>query len=170
MSLKLGCIADDYTGASDLANTLTRAGLRTVQTIGVPADDLRLPDVDAVRAADLRLDCLRAAAGSPAIPAEAYRREVPQSTQPQRATGIVGSALRATNGAFAQAGARVVPLAPDPHLKDIRDLQSPESRDPSSCFADPLKDLPHRFRRFVAVNPGQRDGTVENETHIWCGF
>lgn len=48
MSLKLGCIADDYTGASDLANTLTRAGLRTVQTIGVPADDLTMPDVDAV--------------------------------------------------------------------------------------------------------------------------
>lgn len=48
MSLKLGCIADDYTGASDLANTLTRAGLRTVQTIGVPADNLALPEVDAV--------------------------------------------------------------------------------------------------------------------------
>lgn len=48
MKLALGCIADDYTGASDLANTLTRAGLRTVQTIGVPADELRLPDVDAV--------------------------------------------------------------------------------------------------------------------------
>nr|WP_233287280.1 3-oxo-tetronate kinase [Bradyrhizobium oropedii] len=46
--MSLGCIADDYTGASDLANTLTRAGLRTVQTIGVPADDLALPDVDAV--------------------------------------------------------------------------------------------------------------------------
>ena len=48
MTLALGCIADDYTGASDLANTLTRCGLRTVQTIGVPADDLPLPEVDAV--------------------------------------------------------------------------------------------------------------------------
>jgi uncharacterized protein YgbK (DUF1537 family) len=48
VKLALGCIADDYTGASDLANTLTRAGLRTVQTIGIPADDLKLPDVDAV--------------------------------------------------------------------------------------------------------------------------
>jgi uncharacterized protein YgbK (DUF1537 family) len=46
--LSLGCIADDYTGASDLANTLTRSGLRTVQTIGVPAADLALPEVDAV--------------------------------------------------------------------------------------------------------------------------
>jgi uncharacterized protein YgbK (DUF1537 family) len=48
VTLKLGCIADDYTGASDLANTLTRAGLRTVQIIGVPADALKLPEIDAV--------------------------------------------------------------------------------------------------------------------------
>ena len=48
MTLALGCIADDYTGASDLANMLTRCGLRTVQTIGVPNDALALPDVDAV--------------------------------------------------------------------------------------------------------------------------
>jgi uncharacterized protein YgbK (DUF1537 family) len=48
VTLRLGCIADDYTGASDLANTLTRAGLRTVQTIGVPAAELKLPEVDAV--------------------------------------------------------------------------------------------------------------------------
>src|ERR1700735_3763434 len=48
VKLALGCIADDYTGASDLANTLTRAGLRTVQTIGVPSEELDLPHVDAV--------------------------------------------------------------------------------------------------------------------------
>jgi 3-dehydrotetronate 4-kinase len=48
VKLSLGCIADDYTGASDLANTLTRCGLRTVQTIGVPPNDLALPEVDAV--------------------------------------------------------------------------------------------------------------------------
>jgi uncharacterized protein YgbK (DUF1537 family) len=48
VTLALGCIADDYTGASDLANTLTRCGLRTLQTIGVPAADLDLPEVDAV--------------------------------------------------------------------------------------------------------------------------
>ncbi len=48
MTLALGCIADDYTGASDLANMLTRCGLRTVQTIGVPSDALALPEVDAV--------------------------------------------------------------------------------------------------------------------------
>jgi 3-dehydrotetronate 4-kinase len=48
MTLILGCIADDYTGASDLANTLTRQGLRTIQTIGLPAPGLDLPEVDAM--------------------------------------------------------------------------------------------------------------------------
>ena len=48
MSLALGCIADDYTGASDLANALATNGLRTVQTIGLPPADLDLPEVDAV--------------------------------------------------------------------------------------------------------------------------
>lgn len=36
----LGCIADDFTGATDLANNLVRAGMRVVQTIGVPAEPL----------------------------------------------------------------------------------------------------------------------------------
>ncbi|ABE33815.1 hypothetical protein DR64_4501 [Paraburkholderia xenovorans LB400] len=35
----LGCIADDFTGATDLANMLVRGGMRTVQSIGVPASD-----------------------------------------------------------------------------------------------------------------------------------
>jgi uncharacterized protein YgbK (DUF1537 family) len=35
--LLLGCIADDFTGATDLANTLVRRGMRTVQVIGVPS-------------------------------------------------------------------------------------------------------------------------------------
>ena len=46
MSLKLGCIADDFTGATDLANNLVRQGMRVVQTIGVP--EASVPDVDAV--------------------------------------------------------------------------------------------------------------------------
>ncbi|MEK7346643.1 MAG: 3-oxo-tetronate kinase [Pseudomonadota bacterium] len=43
----LGCIADDFTGATDLANNLVRTGLRVVQTIGVPTEDLAA-DADAV--------------------------------------------------------------------------------------------------------------------------
>jgi uncharacterized protein YgbK (DUF1537 family) len=38
--LKLGCIADDFTGATDLANNLVRAGMRVVQAMGVPAQPL----------------------------------------------------------------------------------------------------------------------------------
>jgi 3-dehydrotetronate 4-kinase len=48
MAILLGSIADDYTGASDLANTLTKNGLRTVQTVGIPDPSLALPHVDAV--------------------------------------------------------------------------------------------------------------------------
>jgi len=44
----LGCIADDFTGATDLANMLVRAGMRTVQTIGVPEPGAFDGDVDAV--------------------------------------------------------------------------------------------------------------------------
>ena len=45
----LGCIADDFTGATDLANILVRGGMRTVQTIGVPSDALAaVLDADAV--------------------------------------------------------------------------------------------------------------------------
>ena len=47
MPLLLGCIADDFTGATDLANNLVRAGMRVVQTIGVPAEPLQV-EVDAV--------------------------------------------------------------------------------------------------------------------------
>jgi 3-dehydrotetronate 4-kinase len=43
----LGCIADDFTGATDLAGMLVRAGMRTVQMIGVPTAPAP-PDVDAI--------------------------------------------------------------------------------------------------------------------------
>jgi uncharacterized protein YgbK (DUF1537 family) len=43
----LGCIADDFTGATDLANMLVRGGMRTIQAIGVPTAPLG-QEVDAV--------------------------------------------------------------------------------------------------------------------------
>ena len=46
MGVLLGCIADDFTGATDLAGTLVREGMRTVQMIGIPT--VLAPDVDAV--------------------------------------------------------------------------------------------------------------------------
>lgn len=47
MSILLGCIADDFTGATDLANNLVRNGMRVVQTIGIPQHGLNA-DLDAV--------------------------------------------------------------------------------------------------------------------------
>lgn len=46
MPLLLGCIADDFTGATDLANTLVKGGMTAVQVIGVPTAPL--PEADAV--------------------------------------------------------------------------------------------------------------------------
>jgi uncharacterized protein YgbK (DUF1537 family) len=48
MSILLGCVADDFTGATDLANTLVKAGMRTVQLLGVPRPNLRVPEADCV--------------------------------------------------------------------------------------------------------------------------
>jgi uncharacterized protein YgbK (DUF1537 family) len=70
----LGCIADDFTGATDLANMLVRGGMRTVQTIGVPASNdvveadalvvalksRTIPSADAVAQSLAALDWLRA--------------------------------------------------------------------------------------------------------------
>ena len=42
----LGCIADDFTGATDLANTLVKGGMSAVQVIGLPTGPL--PEADAV--------------------------------------------------------------------------------------------------------------------------
>ncbi len=44
----LGCIADDLTGATDLALMLTRAGMRTVQVMGVPDAEADFEGFDAV--------------------------------------------------------------------------------------------------------------------------
>ena len=87
MKLSLGCIADDYTGASDLANTLTRQGLRTVQTIGVPSDDLALPEVDAV-VVSLKSRSIEA---DVAVDAFARRREM--AARPRRRSRAVQDLL-----------------------------------------------------------------------------
>ena len=58
-NILLGCIADDFTGATDLANNLVRAGMRTIQTIGIPAD-----------AAALEADAMVVALKSRTVPAD----------------------------------------------------------------------------------------------------
>lgn len=48
MSILLGIIADDFTGATDLASTLVKEGMRAVQVIGVPETEIDLGDAEAV--------------------------------------------------------------------------------------------------------------------------
>lgn len=47
MTLLLGCMADDFTGKTNLTGMLVKAGMRTVQLIGVP-DGPPPDDADAV--------------------------------------------------------------------------------------------------------------------------
>ena len=44
----IGAIADDLTGATDIALTLTREGMRTLQVVGAPKADVDVGDADAV--------------------------------------------------------------------------------------------------------------------------
>ncbi|WP_137177133.1 3-oxo-tetronate kinase [Roseomonas sp. AR75] len=46
MPLLLGCVADDFTGATDLASMLVKNGMTCVQVIGVPTGPL--PEADAI--------------------------------------------------------------------------------------------------------------------------
>jgi uncharacterized protein YgbK (DUF1537 family) len=48
MPILLGCIADDFTGATDLANTLVKNGMRATQLIGVPKKNADVGDAEAV--------------------------------------------------------------------------------------------------------------------------
>lgn len=48
MTIKLGCIADDFTGATDIALLIKQAGYSVIQTIGVPDSGEALPEADAV--------------------------------------------------------------------------------------------------------------------------
>jgi uncharacterized protein YgbK (DUF1537 family) len=44
----LGIVADDFTGATDIAGMLVKNGMRTIQTIGIPAEGTIPDDVDAI--------------------------------------------------------------------------------------------------------------------------
>jgi len=43
MGVLLGCIADDFTGATDLAGTLSKSGMSVLQVLGVPDKDFSVP-------------------------------------------------------------------------------------------------------------------------------
>ena len=49
MSVLLGCIADDFTGATDIASVLRREGMQVLQINGLPTESVTYPDnVDAI--------------------------------------------------------------------------------------------------------------------------
>src|SRR5215831_12106882 len=48
MSVLLGAIADDFTGATDLCNTLVRRGMRSVQFIEVPQPGTEVTEAEVV--------------------------------------------------------------------------------------------------------------------------
>jgi len=48
MTILLGCIADDFTGATDLASMLVQSGMRTAQLIGIPNESIDLGNVQAL--------------------------------------------------------------------------------------------------------------------------
>ena len=94
----LGCIADDFTGATDLANNLVRAGMRVVQTIGVP-DGALADDADAVVVA-LKSRTIPAARGGRAI----ARRAALAAGAAARARSTSSTARRSTARRAATSG------------------------------------------------------------------
>lgn len=72
MSIVLGAIADDFTGATDLANNLVRSGMRCVQVIGVPEERPDFSDVDAVVVALKSRSCPAAQAVEESLAALAW--------------------------------------------------------------------------------------------------
>lgn len=57
--IRLGCVADDFTGATDLANNLVRAGMSTVLALGIPVGPL-----------DAEVECVVVALKSRTAPAD----------------------------------------------------------------------------------------------------
>ena len=62
MAVLLGCIADDFTGGTDLAGMLVKAGMRTVQMIGVPQEPVG-DSIDSIDAVVIALKSRTAPAG-----------------------------------------------------------------------------------------------------------
>ncbi|WP_280546856.1 3-oxo-tetronate kinase [Halomonas sp. 11-S5] len=72
MTIVLGAIADDFTGATDLANNLVRSGMRCLQVIGMPEGELALDDVDAVVVALKSRSCPAGEAVTESLAAQAW--------------------------------------------------------------------------------------------------
>ncbi len=74
----LGVVADDYTGATDLAGMIARTGMRVVQFLGIPPDDL----------AEVEADCVVVALKSRSTPASEAVDESVQAAQWLKERGV----------------------------------------------------------------------------------
>ena len=113
--MKLGCIADDFTGGTDLANNLVRAGMRTVQVIGVPEGTA--PDCDAVVVALKSRTAPVDEAVAQSLAAARWLREQGATQIYFKVCSTFDSTPQGNIGPVAEAlagltGARVVPVTP----------------------------------------------------------
>ncbi len=120
MTVSVGCIADDFTGALDLANNLARAGLRTVQVNGVPTTDTAVGDADAVVVALKSRSLPAATAVAESVAALRWLRDRGVahfyvkycSTFDSTPTGNIGPVLDAVLDELGEFGTIVVPAFP----------------------------------------------------------
>ena len=111
----LGCIADDFTGATDLANNLVREGMRVVQAIGVPTGPI--DGVDAVVVALKSRTCPVNDAVAQSLAAAAWLRAQGARQLYFKVCSTFDSTPQGNIGPVAEAligftGARVVPVTP----------------------------------------------------------
>jgi uncharacterized protein YgbK (DUF1537 family) len=118
MALLLGCIADDFTGATDLANNLVREGMRVVQAIGVP--EATHTPIDGVDAVVVALKSRTAPVAEAVAQSLAAARWLQAQGAPQlyfKVCSTFDSTPQGNIGPVAEAliefsGARVVPVTP----------------------------------------------------------
>ncbi|GAB2882787.1 3-oxo-tetronate kinase [Streptomyces mayteni] len=110
-TLRIGCVADDFTGGTDVAAAFRRAGLRTALVFGVPGPDTELPadcDVAVVALKSRSAPAARAVADSLAAQRWLWDRGAAQTylkycstfdSTPEGNIGPVSDALLAAAGA-----------------------------------------------------------------------
>lgn len=111
----LGCIADDFTGATDLANNLVRAGMRVAQTMGVP--QMPVEGVDAIVVALKSRTAPVAEAVADALQAARWLRAQGAAQMYFKVCSTFDSTPAGNIGPVAEAlmellGARMVPVTP----------------------------------------------------------
>jgi len=113
--IRLGCIADDFTGATDLANNLVRAGMRVAQTMGVP--QVPVEGVDAIVVALKSRTAPVAEAVADALQAARWLRAQGAAQMYFKVCSTFDSTPAGNIGPVAEAlvellGARMVPVTP----------------------------------------------------------